>query len=193
MRFKKVLGVVTLAVAIGVVGSVNAAGAAAPATDLPFAEQARTLGLSDTQAAELQEEVTTYLDKLGGTQVAINKIDLNNDGFVLVTLPGETYARDLDNPSVRDLSRCPAGYLCAFKGTSYTDDMWYWSSCRTHLDRPWLTQGSYANKLSGGIRGTFVINDGAGGVRRSFTPPAPSQSPTWNWENTWAVWACQMG
>jgi Peptidase inhibitor family I36 len=193
MRFNKILGAATLAVAIAVAGSAHAVGTAATATDLPFGEQARTLGLSDTQAGELQEKVTTYLDRLGGKQVAINEIDLDHGGFVLVTLPGETYARDLDNPSVRDLSDCRAGYLCAFSGNNFTGTVVGISSCATHLDSRGGTQGSYANKLSSGTRGTFVIKDGSGGVRRSFTPPAPSQSSTWNWSNTHAVWACQMG
>jgi hypothetical protein len=193
MRFKKVLGVVTLAVAIGVVGSVNAVGTAAPATDLPFAEQARTIGLSDAQAVELQEEVTTYLDTMGGDQVAVNKIDLGDGGFVLVPLPGETYARDLENPSAKDLSDCAAGRLCLFSGANYTGAVALVPSCPGYTVMTWETQGSYANRLSGASRGTFVIDNGAGGVRRSFTPTAPSQSPTWNWRNTYAVWACQMG
>jgi Peptidase inhibitor family I36 len=193
MMFKKFRGAVALAVAAAVVGAAHVTATAAPATDLPFAEQARTLGLSNAQAAELQKEVTTYLDKLGGTQDAINKIDLDHGGFVLVTLPGETYARDLENPSVAAPGDCPASYLCAFRYTNFTGDIISTNVCRSHRDIPWTTMGSYVNKLSNGARGTFIVNDGVAGVSRSNTAPSPAQQTPWNWLNTWSIWACQVG
>lgn len=194
MSFKKIRTAVALAVAAAAVaGTAHVTATAAPATDLPFAEQAHTLGLNNAQAAELQKEVTTYLDKLGGTQVTINKIDLDHGGFVLVTLPGETYARDLENPSVADPADCLASYLCAFKGANFFGDILATRVCRASWDIPWTTIGSYVNKLSNGARGTFIISDGATGVRRSGTAPSPAQQTTWNWANTWEIWACSVG
>jgi hypothetical protein len=39
--------------------------------------------------------VNTYLARTGGAQVAINKIDLDGKGTLLLALPGEDHAREI--------------------------------------------------------------------------------------------------
>jgi hypothetical protein len=53
--------------------------------------------LTSAQAQSLEDRVDSYLAKVAGTQVGINKVCMNS-GYVLVTLPGEQTARDLDAP-----------------------------------------------------------------------------------------------
>ncbi|HEX9338052.1 MAG TPA: hypothetical protein VF892_19300 [Pseudonocardiaceae bacterium] len=59
-----------------------------------FAEQGRAAGLTTTQTIALQAKVDTYLAKLGGTQVALDQIDLHG-ATVFIALPGEAHPRAL--------------------------------------------------------------------------------------------------
>ncbi|GGO47178.1 hypothetical protein [Streptomyces lasiicapitis] len=69
------------------------AGSAAPSTPR-FASQAESARLTSAQTTALQADVDRYLKKTGGTQVALNKIDLKGKGQILVALPGEDRPRD---------------------------------------------------------------------------------------------------
>jgi hypothetical protein len=181
MRTKNILVAVTLAVVATVSGAAHAT--AAPA----FAAQARTLGLSATQAADLQQEVAGYLGKLGGTQVAVNKIDLGNGGFVLLALPGETYARDLERPSVRGAASCPYLFLCAFKRTNFNGNIIAIIDCNVPENIPWFTTGSYVNNQTPGTVGTFHLTNG----NDSRTGGAYYQRTPWNWATTNSITACE--
>lgn len=182
MRTKNILVAVTLAVAATVTGAAHATAAPEPA----FAAQARTLGLSDTQASDLQKEVAGYLGKLGGTQVAVNKIDLGNGGFVLLALPGETYARDLERPSVTGAASCPYLHLCAFKRTNFNGNIIAVFDCSDPENIPWTTTGSYVNNQTPGTVGTFRLTNG----NDSRTGPAYYERTPWNWLTTARIDAC---
>jgi hypothetical protein len=105
-----------------------------------FGTQASSLGLTSTQAATLQAEVNGYISKLGGTQVAINKINLNNRGYVLLALPGKQTLV----PHV-----CGYGYFCAYSGANFTGDSVNMYYCHRYLipfTSSWRTgSGSWAN------------------------------------------------
>jgi hypothetical protein len=76
------VGLLLAAVVVGTAGP----GYAAPAKP-NFVIQAGDAGLTNAQAASLQTRVNTYLARTGGTQVAINKIDLDGKGTLLLALP----------------------------------------------------------------------------------------------------------
>ena len=89
--------VIALAATCGVLLATTTAAGAAPGAG-GFSAQARGAGLTGAQAGELQSAVNAELARAGGTQVGANKI--NRPGAtVLLPLPGEKYARDLDSPS----------------------------------------------------------------------------------------------
>src|SRR5262245_15813256 len=98
MRTIQMTGVAaTVACLAAIVVPTSSAAATPPARATaaqPFAEQAETANLTQAQVTALQSDVDTYLKKLGGKQVALNQIDLNGEGTVLVALPGETHPRD---------------------------------------------------------------------------------------------------
>jgi hypothetical protein len=76
------------------------------------------VGLSCAQEQTVQKRVDEYLSEVGGTQVALNKIDLDGTGMMLVALPGEATARDLSRPRAAHV--CYGGDFCgwskAYKG-----------------------------------------------------------------------------
>jgi len=139
--------------------------AGTPAASQDFAAQARDNGLSDTQAQTLQREVDSNLARLGGTQVAINKIEFYGGGLVLA-LPGEKYARDLTIPgnatataqSVLAPPTCFDGDLCLYSGAGHTGNYRYYYACQT-VPMPWFGLGSYNdNQFTGTITIFYNVN-----------------------------------
>ena len=189
MRSQNIL----VAIALVVVGT-GAGLACTPATANPvvhqaFAEQARDLGLTDVDTLDLQRQVEATIAVLGGRQVAINKIELDGTGFVLLSLPGESHARDLGTGSAAGAAGCPYLYLCVFKGTNFTGTMIGYTSCEPD-DMPWHTTGSYVNNQTAGTVGRFTVLDDQGEETISRTGPAYFEKSSWNWAGTYAIDPC---
>ncbi|MFC7328540.1 hypothetical protein [Marinactinospora rubrisoli] len=159
----------------------------AATTAQPFAWQAEAAGLTEAQTTWLRSEVGTYLEELGGTQVALNEIDLDGAGSVLVALPGEAQPRDFTSPAAEPAAaadRCLnapwyTGYFCAYRGTHYTGtriDMWDCGRVM-YIPRDWGA-GSWINNQSKGMRG-YMYDDN--GTTIYTTPGARSYHATANW------------
>lgn len=184
----------TMFTALAAAVLVAAPAAAGPAgIDLGLAQQARTNGLDDAEARSLQAQVGAHLAEFGGTQTAINKIELADGGFVLLALPGETYARDVTAAPGVDAVACPFLYLCAYKGPNYTGDIIALTDCNAQPEPeriPWFTTGSYRNNQTAGTVGRFFVINDDGDEVVSRTGPAFSQVASWNWANTTAIDPC---
>lgn len=179
-RFATVIAVAGMLVGAAV-GSAQAAGSASDG----YAAQAARIGLSKAQAASLQREVDTYLTKNGGTQVGINKIQLD-DGVLLVPLPGEQHARDLAIPADAQINGCPYYDFCVYSGTYYSGNVHYWSSCTNH-QMTWSGPGSWINNQSTGTRAR--MKNSAYTVIYT-TPGAYSSDPTGDWTPVYWVQPC---
>jgi hypothetical protein len=165
---------------LGVLFALAAANSAATASTNPasshpaFGTQASSL--TSTQAAALQAEVNGYISKLGGTQVAINKINLNNRGYVLLALPGKQLA-----PNV-----CKLGYFCAYSGTNFNGNAINMYVCRLY-PIPFTGPGSWANNQIAGARARMYNK---AGTLIYTTPPPYSQDKHGNWTPVASVRPC---
>lgn len=157
------------------------------AAPITFSAQADALKLSSQERAELQHRVDRYLATEGGVRVALNKIDLDGSGELLLVLPGETYARDVTTTLVPQAATpCPYEYLCAYSEPNFTGDMRSEARCDEVITIPWYGNGSYKNNQTPGTRGTFYFTDG----RKSATGPAYSQMNPFNWDLTYKIDPC---
>lgn len=152
-----------------------------------FAAQAKGAGLSNAQAEKLQEKVDFYLERMGGTQVAINKVDLNGAGAVVIPLPGQDRAHEVSaSGKASALYTCAYGHFCAYSDTYYKGsviDMYY---CQ-HYNMPWSGPGSWDNNQTTGTRARM---EDRYHVTTYTTPGARSWDPTGNWTNPWYVVPC---
>ncbi|AKH83972.1 hypothetical protein AA958_19285 [Streptomyces sp. CNQ-509] len=152
-----------------------------------YAAQAEGAGLTTAQAAKLQNKMDRYVARTGGTQVAINKIDLNGKGVVLVPLPGQDRAREISaDGDVGALYTCNYYHFCAYSGTYYTGsviDMYY---CRSY-SIPWAGNGSWDNNQSTGTRARMY---GSSGNLIYTTPGAHSWDAVGNWTPVFTVRPC---
>lgn len=111
-----------------------------------FAPQAAREGLSTSQARTLQNRVDEYLAKTPGTQVAANEIALTEGGTLLLALPGETRARDLDTRGESlTAATCPYTYVCAYSGENFTGDELRLFTCDYPVRIYWTGTGSWIN------------------------------------------------
>jgi hypothetical protein len=120
----------------------------------PFAAQAQQLGLTAAEATDLQYRVDDVVAKTGGVQVAINKISIKG-GDMLVTLPGEARARDLDGSSTARAGDCPFYYFCYWQYENWTGTQLRAYYCNQDYYVPWSTYGSYTNAQSAPGIATF--------------------------------------
>jgi hypothetical protein len=176
-RIAMMLGAAVLVLGIG-------AGSASANPDGDYSEQAGQLGLTATEAASLQSRVDEYLAKTGGTQVGINEIKL--DGAVLlVPLPGERKARDLDDPSINS-HECPYQHFCAYELDYYSGVKIRMFTCSDY-SMPFAGIGSYINNQTPHTVATFkdanrVIIDRSG--------PATWAEPYYDWGPVYFVDPC---
>ncbi|MFF7632937.1 hypothetical protein ACFZB9_07270 [Kitasatospora sp. NPDC008050] len=187
----KKAGIAAMAVvALGLAASVTTGTAsAAPGSDSPsFAAEGRTAGLTPTQISELQQEVDGYLATTGGRQVALNEVALTSGSTLLLAIPGETYARDLNSAAVSHAG-CPYHYFCGWKGTNATGDQWDISVCGVLQEIPngWDSGGSWENNQTPGLVASFYNKQKAW---LSDTPPAHYGPVNGNWHPVWYVQAC---
>ncbi|MFI2733565.1 peptidase inhibitor family I36 protein [Streptomyces sp. NPDC018711] len=142
-----------------------------------FAAQARSAGLTGAQAKSLQKQVDAYLAKSGGTQVGANKIALPG-GELLLPLPGEERARDLDAPAGVAAASCPYTYVCAYYGQNYTGSELRLFTCNYPVYINWYTTGSWINNQRAELRAKFYDKSG---VLRWTSPGGYSSDPAADW------------
>lgn len=151
-----------------------------------FAGQAREVGLSRVQVESLQSRVDTYLHQLGGTQVSVNKIRVDESTEIVLALPGEKYARDITAQSGSTVKgRCAYPWFCAFFGPDYTGDSVSRYTCGI-LHIPWYTDGSWINNQYAGTMAEFKSTDG---VTR-WRSPAPDNDDFADWRWVGSVKNC---
>jgi hypothetical protein len=177
-RITAILGIAVVALGIG------STSAAASPDNADYTDQAQELGLSRAEAVELQNQVDGYLAKLGGRQVGINKIDLPG-AVLLVPLPGEAGARDLDDPSIQS-HECPYQYFCAYALDYYSGSKLLMFNC-TNYTMPFAGVGSYINNQTSHTRAqfkdqNFVVIDTSG--------PATWAEPYYDWTPVFYVKPC---
>ncbi|MGC0334289.1 hypothetical protein RKD23_007279 [Streptomyces sp. SAI-170] len=144
-----VMAVLALVAAPGAAGAADTgrtavAGGSGARAD--FSAQARSAGLSGTQADRLQDRVDGYLAKTRGTQIGANKIALDG-GVLLLALPGERRARDLDAPNAGfgATAYCAYTYVCAYSGPDFTGDEMILYTCGKLNRIYWTGTGSWIN------------------------------------------------
>lgn len=180
-----------IALVMTVLALVATTGTAGAATGRDFSAQARSLGLSGAQARSLQDRADAYLAGTGGTQVAANKIVLKGGaGVLLLALPGERRARDLDAPrDTRGASAvpCPYDYVCAYSLPDFTGDQVILYYCDTLVRITWNTTGSWINNQSAVDHAKFYDRN----KNLGWTSPggySEDRNAPWAW--VWWLSAC---
>ncbi|GAA2707472.1 MULTISPECIES: peptidase inhibitor family I36 protein [Streptomyces] len=169
---------------IGANGTASAAPAATAARP-DFAAQAASAGLSGSRAEELQHKVDDYLARLGGRQVAANKVEFEG-GTVVVALPGEKQARDLGKADAK-FADCPYENFCMFRGTYYTGDQLNLYYCRDQGLTNWTGNGSWWNRQTPGTQARLL---GRNHDVVTVTAGAESWQAVYNWDPIWYVRPC---
>ena len=180
--------------AIGILLAAMVVGTTAPAYAAPakpdFASQAHNAGLTGAEAASLQKRVDTYLTRSGGTQVAINKIDLDGKGEILLALPGENRAREAGaaSPAGAAIFECLVGNFCGYSGQNYTGDILRYFYCSYKLSMPFVGFGSFKNNQTSGASAHFYDDNG---TYMYDSLAAPLNAPTMQW--TYIYWIKPCG
>jgi len=189
-RHSRLAAAASLMVAV-LIGTAAAADASAT-TEHGFAVQARAAGLTSSQAQELQEQVDAQLAEFGGVQTAANEIRLPNGLDLLMPLPGEVRARDLDAPRQTTNAQAPASCalytFCAYEGTNFTGRTLRQVDCDDFFEIPdaW-SDGSWSNNQSSGTKARmYDENDGLIYTTRG----AYSEDRNGDWGPVWWVDAC---
>jgi hypothetical protein len=171
--------------------TVPAVAASGPAAQ-PFAAQARAAHLSAAQTDALRAEVNRVIAATGGTQVALNEIDLNGRGDVLVAIPGESHPRNFSSPASAQVDHCTegpvySGYFCAYSGTSFQGSEIQMYYCQSY-GIPWSGNGSWINDQTPGTTARFYNN---AGTRIYTTPPPYSYNTNYSsWTNVHTIRPC---
>ncbi|MGW9433091.1 peptidase inhibitor family I36 protein [Streptomyces decoyicus] len=179
--------------AVVMVGTVTAADASTVAREHGFATQARAAGLTSSQAQELQDRIDTRLAELGGVQTAANEISLPNGSELLLPLPGEVRARDLDAPrqtkNVQAPDSCAFHTFCAYYREHFMGEVLRQKLCDELLTIPgsWSGPGSWSNNQSTGtVARMYDDRD----MLVYTTRGAYSEDRTGNWSSIYWVDAC---
>ncbi|MFI6588339.1 hypothetical protein [Embleya sp. NPDC050493] len=177
-------------------GGAEAAPAASAASR--FAPQAASAHLTAAQTSALQTEVDGYLKTMGGTQVALNKIDLDGKGEVLVALPGEAHPHDFASGDGNRVAADPcttgtgaSGNFCAYQRDSYQGtriDMW---QCDTrYYVSTWGSGGSWINDQTRNQESRRARMYNPSGTLIYTTPVAYSSDPHGDWNPVRYVIPC---
>ena len=160
MRYRRSLTAVA-ALVLGAIALLASTGAASAEADMAgtagrhYAAEARTSGLTAAEARDLQNRVNQQLAQTGGKQVAANKIEYAGGAYLLLGLPGEKYARELNQP-VAVMPTCNSGWFCAWRGTAFTGDKLSGYYCSQWITMPWAGEGSWVNNQTLGTRAHFL-------------------------------------
>ncbi len=177
-----------LVVAFLVLMAAPGAAGAADGARADFAAQATSAGLNAAQARSLQKRVDGYLASTKGTQVGANKIALPG-GELLLALPGEQKARDLDAAAVPGdtVNGCRYSYVCAYMYENFNGDRFDMFTCN-HLFRiTWNTTGSWINNQRADLYATFYSRDQ---VARWTSEGGLSWDESADWSWVWYVSPC---
>jgi hypothetical protein len=146
-----------------------------------FADQGRAAGLTAEQIKTLQAKADDYLAKMGGTQVSLNRIDLNGKATLNITLPGEDHPRVLAAPYGAQFidAACPFLDFCAYSGSNFTGDQINMFTCGKYF-MPFGSGGSWDNNQTTGTRACFYRDIDARSLIHC-TAPAHSSNLNANW------------
>ncbi|MBV6700370.1 peptidase inhibitor family I36 protein [Kitasatospora aureofaciens] len=194
MRTLRRTGLTLAATVVGlsaVLAGAGTASATAAAPQSPFAAQGRGAGLSSTQITGLQKEVDAFIATSGGRQVALNRVQLSEGSAVVLTVPGESRARDLTGARAGAFApgNCGDKNFCAYKGANYTGYEFTMWQCKT-WELPgdgWGRGGSWYNNQTPGTRAVMY------GKHMQWvytTPRAPFGDPHGNWAPVWFIKNC---
>ena len=152
-----------------------------------FRAQALRAGLTSAQARKLQGKMNHYLAEVGGTQVAINKIDVKPGENLVVPLPGSSRAADPSRTGpTPDANFCYYGDFCAYSGTNFNGTAINMGPCGSYYI-PFTGAGSWANNQTKGIE--YIFYDRYCNVIYT-TPPAYSADKNGNWTYVYSVVNC---
>ncbi|WP_333738533.1 hypothetical protein [Streptomyces sp. IBSBF 2806] len=119
-----------------------------------FVQQADRLGLTTAERHSVQSRVNAYIEKRGGTQVALNKISLDDQGsYALLTLPGEKKVREVSAPKASG-GTCDYYYFCIYEKERWEGSMEEWKHCNNR-EIPYTNNGSWVNNQTYGTRAKF--------------------------------------
>ncbi|MFI5981831.1 hypothetical protein ACIBEA_13240 [Streptomyces sp. NPDC051555] len=159
------LGAVLLG-AVAMAGPAQAAaGNTAEQARAPFAAQARTAGLNDSQADELQRRIDAALRATGGEQVGVNKIDLDHKASLILPLPGERQAREVSDAGILG-EPCYRGWACLYQYENFEGALVRMYECGK-VGNPWWGTGSWQNQQPSNYRMKFYDRSG----RLGWTSP----------------------
>jgi hypothetical protein len=214
------LGAVVVAVLSILLTAVGTA-AAAPnfaASHPDFTAQASRAGLTNAQAQELQARVDKYLAKAGGVQIAANEIALPGGGRVLLALPGEKTARNIDGTTESGIESAatgdatagsagitsPAGvrvcwptsltccaylYICGWSHTNGFGDVVTAFNCNVDVEVPDSFTGN-GSWLNNQTPGTVASFKAQNRSVIFRTRGAESEGNPYNWHPVWFIQAC---
>ncbi|MGW4465848.1 hypothetical protein [Micromonospora sp. NPDC004704] len=178
---------VLAALFLGPVNAAIAAPAGPGAGGQDFRADARSAGLTAAEADELQKRVDARLDQLGGKQVAANKIEYAPGSHLLLNLPGEKYARELNQP-IGTLASCAELYFCAWSGGGWSGEKRSEWRCSVWIHIPtWAGYGSWMNTQTPGTRAYFL---GADGSELGRSSAAPSHNSNYVWTPVYHIDPC---
>ncbi|MFD9338315.1 peptidase inhibitor family I36 protein [Streptomyces sp. NPDC060028] len=164
--------------------SIRSAASASATSDrahADFSAQARAAGLDDGRAAELQRQIDTELATTGGRQVAANKIDLDGKGVLILPLPGEKRARDLNAQGATGAfaEPCARGWVCLYPQPNYEGKMWGLYDCYK-VATGYTGTGSWYNNQPSNYHVKFYGHDGNLGWTSPGGPVGDPNAP-WDW------------
>ncbi|GGR86473.1 hypothetical protein GCM10010252_26420 [Streptomyces aureoverticillatus] len=169
----------------------SADGTTSNRADKAFGAQAAAAGLSDADAQSLQARIDARIRETGGTQTAANEIVLPDKSELLLPLPGEKYARDLDAPTQSNRAQAPSSCafynFCAYKGTNFTGEVKRQKRCNDPINITWVGYGSWSNNQSDEQRARMY---GVDGRLIHTTRPAYSEDRSGDWTRVYKVDAC---
>ncbi|RJQ66549.1 hypothetical protein D5S17_35135 [Pseudonocardiaceae bacterium YIM PH 21723] len=179
-KFRTVMiGAAAAALLLSLTPSATAAGQA----PVRFADQAQSIGLSGAEARDLQSQIDGLIARQGGTQVAVNRVDMGGYAHV-ITIPGERYPRVAGDfgRTAPLAAACAYKHMCAYKWTGFVGDGDDFIDMYKCEDRwiPWTTMGSWINNQTKGTRAQF--KDRSRIVRFTSDPAYSSDaSAPWDW------------
>ncbi|MFZ3492418.1 hypothetical protein ACODT5_04110 [Streptomyces sp. 5.8] len=185
------------AIALALAGCLVTAGQATAGTTATagseFRAQSRSAGLTAAQARTLQSVVDARLAQEGGEQTAANEVTLANGTEILLVLPGETYARDLDAApraagTLAAPTSCGSYTFCAYRGENFSGEVKRQKVCSETINvSTWTGNGSWSNNQSSGTRAKMY---GSAGDLRYTTPGAYSEDRSGSWNTIFKIDAC---
>ncbi|MFK4070815.1 hypothetical protein [Streptomyces sp. NPDC029674] len=181
-----------------VAGVGTAEAGSGPSTASRFAQQAESARLTSAQTTALQADVDRYLKKMGGTQVALNKIDLNGKGEVLVALPGEAHPRDFASGNGMRAAADPcldvpgvSGNFCAYQKNEFQGTIIKMRQCNTkYYVSTWGAGGSWVNDQTRNVESRRARMYNPSGTLVYKTPRAYSSDAYGDWRPVRYVIPC---